>query len=104
MTLTVWAAILADRVYFLGVSSRGLIGWLIIGLLAGWIAGHLTRGRGFGCIVDIILGLIGAVIGGWIFTKLGVTLWGFWGSLAAATVGAVILVAIARLFAGSRSD
>jgi uncharacterized membrane protein YeaQ/YmgE (transglycosylase-associated protein family) len=104
MTLTVWAAILADRVYFLGVSSRGLIGWLIIGLLAGWIAGHLTRGRGFGCIVDIILGLIGAVIGGWIFTKLGVALWGFWGSLAAATVGAVILVAIARLFAGSRSD
>ncbi len=104
MTSTVWAAFLADRVYFLGVSSRGLIGWLIIGLLAGWIAGHLTRGRGFGCIVDIILGLIGAVIGGWIFTKLGVALWGFWGSLAAATVGAVILVAITRLFAGSRSD
>jgi uncharacterized membrane protein YeaQ/YmgE (transglycosylase-associated protein family) len=104
MTSTVWAAILADRVYFLGVSSRGLIGWLIIGLLAGWIAGHLTRGRGFGCMVDVILGLIGAVVGGWIFTKLGIALWGFWGSLAAATVGAVILVAIARLFAGSRSD
>ena len=98
------AAFLADRAYFLGVSSRGLIGWLIIGLLAGWIAGHLTRGRGFGCVVDIILGLIGAVIGGWIFTKLGVALWGFWGSLAAATVGAVILVAIARLFAGRPSD
>jgi uncharacterized membrane protein YeaQ/YmgE (transglycosylase-associated protein family) len=104
MTSTMGAAILADRVYFLGVSSRGFIGWIIIGLLAGWIAGHLTRGRGFGCIVDIILGLVGAVIGGWIFTKLGVALWGFWGSLAAATVGAVILVAIARLFAGSRSD
>jgi uncharacterized membrane protein YeaQ/YmgE (transglycosylase-associated protein family) len=104
MTSTVWAAILADRVYFLGVSSRGLIGWLIIGLLAGWIAGHLTRGRGFGCMVDVILGLIGAVVGGWIFTKLGIALWGFWGSLAAATVGAVVLVAIARLFAGSRSD
>jgi uncharacterized membrane protein YeaQ/YmgE (transglycosylase-associated protein family) len=104
MTSTVWAAILADRVYFLGVSSRGVIGWLLIGLLAGWLAGHLTRGRGFGCIVDVILGLIGAVIGGWIFTKLGVVLWGFWGSLAAATLGAVILVAIARLFAGSRSD
>ena len=104
MTSRVWAAIQADRVYFLGVSSRGLIGWLIIGLLAGWIAGHLTRGRGFGCVVDIILGLIGAVIGGWIFTKLGIALWGFWGSLAAATVGAVILVAIARLFAGRPSD
>jgi uncharacterized membrane protein YeaQ/YmgE (transglycosylase-associated protein family) len=97
-------AIFQDRVYTVGVSSRGLIGWIIIGLLAGWIAGHLTRGRGFGCIVDVILGLIGAVIGGWIFTRLGILAWGFWGSLAAATVGAVLLVAAARLFAGGRSD
>jgi uncharacterized membrane protein YeaQ/YmgE (transglycosylase-associated protein family) len=97
-------AISQDRVHTIGVSSRGLIGWIIIGLLAGWIAGHLTRGRGFGCVVDVILGLVGAVIGGWIFTRLGIVLWGFWGSLAAATVGAVLLVAVARLFAGSRSD
>ena len=97
-------AISQDRVYTIGVSSRGLIGWIIIGLLAGWIAGHLTRGRGFGCTVDVILGLVGAVIGGWIFTRIGIVLWGFWGSLAAATVGAVLLVAVARLFAGSRSD
>ena len=97
-------AISQDRVYTIGVSSRGLIGWIIIGLLAGWIAGHLTRGRGFGCVVDVILGLVGAVIGGWIFTRLGIVLGGFWGSLAAATVGAVLLVAVARLFAGSRSD
>jgi uncharacterized membrane protein YeaQ/YmgE (transglycosylase-associated protein family) len=71
-------------------------------LIAGWVAGTVTRGRGFGCIVDVILGLVGAVIGGWIFTKLGIPTWGFWGSLAAAIVGAVVLVAIARLFAGSR--
>jgi uncharacterized membrane protein YeaQ/YmgE (transglycosylase-associated protein family) len=92
-----------DHVYVVGVSSRGLLGWIIIGLLAGWIAGHITRGRGFGCIVDVILGLIGAVIGGWIFTRLGIAAWGFWGSLAAATIGAVLLVAIARLFAGSKN-
>ena len=90
--------------YYFGVSTRGFIGWVVIGLLAGWIAGHITRGRGFGCIVDIILGLIGAVVGGWIFTKLGIVAWGFWGSLAAATVGAVVLVAIARLFAGGKSS
>lgn len=88
------------REYVLGVRTNGLIAWIIIGLLAGWIAGHLTRGRGFGCIVDIILGLIGAVIGGWLFTRLGIGGIGFWWSLAAATVGAVVLVAIARLFAG----
>lgn len=91
---------------YVEVRTNGFIAWIIIGLLAGWIAGKISRGRGFGCLVDIILGLIGAVIGGWIFDRLGIGIatWGFWGSLAAATVGAVVLVAIARLFAGSGSD
>ena len=90
--------------HFVSVQTRGFLAWVIIGLLAGWIAGHLTRGRGFGCIVDIILGLIGAVIGGWIFTQPGNPRVGILGSLAAATVGAVVLVAIARVFAGGKSD
>lgn len=89
-----------EREVVVHVTTQGFVAWVIIGLLAGWIAGHLTRGRGFGCIVDVILGLIGAVIGGWIFTRLGIGGFGFWWSLAAATVGAVLLVAIARLFAG----
>ncbi len=95
---------ITERTFYVAVSSRSWIGWIIIGLLAGWIAGHLTRGRGFGCLVDVILGLVGAVIGGWIFTRLGITTFGFWGSLAAATLGAVLLVAIARLFAGGGPD
>jgi uncharacterized membrane protein YeaQ/YmgE (transglycosylase-associated protein family) len=95
------AALQQDRIYLLGVSAnRGLLAWIVIGLLAGWIAGTVTRGRGFGCIINIVLGLIGAVIGGWIFSRLGIVTWGFIGSLAAATVGAVVLVAVARLFAG----
>lgn len=82
----------------------GLIGWLVIGLLAGWLAGKLSRGQGFGCIGDIVLGLIGSVIGGWIFTKLGIVHANtFLFSLAAATVGAVILVSIAHLFFGGRN-
>jgi uncharacterized membrane protein YeaQ/YmgE (transglycosylase-associated protein family) len=94
----------AHGVYVEMQARRGLIGWIIIGLLAGWLAGTISRGRGFGCIVDVILGLIGAVLGGWIFTKLGITAYGFLGSLAAATVGAILLVAIARLFAGGGRD
>jgi uncharacterized membrane protein YeaQ/YmgE (transglycosylase-associated protein family) len=78
-----------------------LIAWIVIGLIAGWIAGTISRGRGFGCIGDIILGLIGAVLGGWIFSKLGIFGGGTLYSLAAATVGAVVLVAVARLFSGS---
>jgi uncharacterized membrane protein YeaQ/YmgE (transglycosylase-associated protein family) len=85
--------------------QRGLLGWLVIGLIAGWLAGKIARGRGFGCIGDIVLGLIGSVIGGWIFTKLGIVHANtFLFSLAAATVGAVILVSIAHLFFGGSNS
>ncbi len=83
--------------------TTGLIGWILIGLISGWLAGKVTRGRGFGLIADLFLGLIGAVIGGWVFGRLGVASYGFIGGLAAATVGAVILVALARLFSGSQA-
>lgn len=92
--------LLQGRAVEVRVTTPGFISWIVIGLLAGWIAGHLTRGRGFGCVIDVILGLVGAVLGGWIFTRLGIVALGFWGSLAAAVVGAVLLVAVARLFAG----
>lgn len=97
------SALMQQKEVYLRVTTPGFLSWIVIGLLAGWIAGHLTRGRGFGCIIDVILGLIGAVLGGWIFTRLGIVALGFWGSLAAATVGAVLLVAIARLFGGGGS-
>jgi uncharacterized membrane protein YeaQ/YmgE (transglycosylase-associated protein family) len=102
--MMIYFASLQQRGVFVEVETHGFIWWVIIGLIAGWIAGHLTRGRGFGCLVDIILGLIGAVLGGWIFTRLGIVTFGFFGSLAAATVGAVLLVAIARVFAGDGHD
>lgn len=91
-------ALLVERVVVWWPTS--LLAWLFLGLVAGWLAGKLARGRGYGCITDIILGLIGAVIGGWIFTKLGIFGGGFIYSLAAATLGAVVLVAIVHLFTG----
>jgi uncharacterized membrane protein YeaQ/YmgE (transglycosylase-associated protein family) len=85
--------------------SRSLLSWIIIGLIAGWLAGTISRGRGYGCFVNILLGMVGAVLGGWIFTKLGIYPNGGWlFSLAAATVGAVVLVSVARLFSGGRDD
>jgi len=84
-------------------APHGLLAWIIVGLIAGWLAGKLGRGRGFGCIGDILVGLIGSVIGGWIFTKLGIVHENtFLLSLAAATVGAVVLVAVAHLFFGGK--
>ena len=80
--------------------QRGLVGWILVGLIAGWLAGKVARGAGYGCITDVVLGLVGSILGGWLFIKLGIFGGGFLYSLAAATVGAVILVAIAHLFAG----
>jgi uncharacterized membrane protein YeaQ/YmgE (transglycosylase-associated protein family) len=79
-----------------------MLGTIIIGLIAGWLAGKLMRGRGFGLIGDLVLGLIGGVVGGWIFTELNVPgPNGAIGSLAVATIGAVILVWIAHAIRGS---
>jgi len=85
------------------VIPHGFLWWILLGLVAGWLAGKLARGRGFGCIGDVLIGLIGSVIGGWIFTKLGIVHANtFLYSLAAATVGAVVLVSIAHLFFGGK--
>jgi uncharacterized membrane protein YeaQ/YmgE (transglycosylase-associated protein family) len=86
-------------------SPHGLLWWIFLGLIAGWLAGKLSRGRGFGCIGDILLGLIGSVVGGWIFTKLGIVHTNtFLLSLAAATLGAVVVVSIAHLFFDGKSE
>jgi uncharacterized membrane protein YeaQ/YmgE (transglycosylase-associated protein family) len=93
--------VVTQRTVQVWFQTHGIVAWLLLGLVAGWLAGKLARGRGFGCVTDIILGLIGSYLGGWIFTKLGIFGGGFLYSLAAATLGAVILVAIAHAFSPS---
>ncbi|TDN63462.1 GlsB/YeaQ/YmgE family stress response membrane protein [Paraburkholderia sp. BL10I2N1] len=78
--------------------EHGIIAWLIIGAIAGWLAGVLVKGGGFGLIVDIIVGIVGAFIGGWLAGLLGISLGGGWiGSIITALIGAVILLFIIRL-------
>ncbi|WP_118181696.1 GlsB/YeaQ/YmgE family stress response membrane protein [Paraburkholderia phosphatilytica] len=78
--------------------QHGLIAWIIIGAIAGWLAGVLVKGGGFGLIVDIIVGIVGAFIGGWLAGVLGIHLGGGWiGSIITAVIGAVILLFIIRL-------
>jgi len=75
-----------------------MIYWLVVGLIAGWLAGLVMKGGGYGIIVDILLGIVGGWIGGWLFGRLGI--WpagGLIGSIIVAFVGAVILVWITRL-------
>ncbi|MBN3819992.1 GlsB/YeaQ/YmgE family stress response membrane protein [Paraburkholderia sp. Se-20369] len=79
--------------------AHGLIMWLIIGAIAGWLAGVLVKGGGFGLIVDIIVGIVGAIIGGWLAGLLGISVGGgFFGSVIIAVIGAVILLFVIRLF------
>jgi len=74
-----------------------VIGAIIIGLIAGWLTGKLMRGEGYGMFADTLLGLVGAVIGSWIFSALGIVVYGRIGFLAMATVGAIVLVSIVHL-------
>jgi len=78
-----------------------LFGAIIIGLIAGWLAGKLIRGQGYGLLADIVLGLIGAVVGQWIFDRLGIIAYGRIGFLAMATIGAIILIGGAHLLRGA---
>jgi uncharacterized membrane protein YeaQ/YmgE (transglycosylase-associated protein family) len=75
-----------------------MIGSIIIGLIAGWITGLLMRGSGFGVIADIIIGLVGAVIGRIIFSVFSVAPTGRIGYLAMSVIGAIVLVSIAHVF------
>jgi len=75
-----------------------MIGTIIIGILAGWLAGKVMQGGGYGLIGDLVLGLVGGVVGGWIFAQLHVAgPSGAIGSLVVATVGAIVLVTIVHL-------
>ena len=75
-----------------------MLGAIIIGIIAGWLAGKVVRGRGYGIIGDLILGLLGGIVGAWIFRQLGIHgPNGRIGAVLVATVGAVVLVWISHI-------
>jgi uncharacterized membrane protein YeaQ/YmgE (transglycosylase-associated protein family) len=79
------------------MSLESLIWFLLIGLIAGWLAGRIMRGGGFGIVGDMIVGIIGALLGGWLFGLLGIHAGGLIGSIITAFVGAVVLLFLLRL-------
>ena len=74
------------------METTGLIAFLFIGAVAGWLAGTLMKGGGFGLLGNIVVGILGAVIGGWVFGLLGISAGGMIGSIVTATAGAAILL------------
>jgi len=74
-----------------------LLFFLIIGLLAGWLAGQLMKGGGYGLAGDLVIGVIGAILGGWLLGEIGFIAHGLIGRLITATFGAVVLLYLVRL-------
>jgi uncharacterized membrane protein YeaQ/YmgE (transglycosylase-associated protein family) len=86
----------------MALDPGGILAWLVVGLVAGWLAGKVSRGHGFGLIGDIIVGLIGALIGGFLAGLIFGGSVGFIGSIIVAFLGAVLLLAVLRAFGGRR--
>ena len=80
--------------------GAGVVGWIVIGLIAGALAGLVMRGGEFGSVGDIIVGIVGALIGGFALSLVGVGTSGFWTTLVAAFIGACILIALLRAVSG----
>lgn len=80
------------------LSMESLLVILLVGLAAGWLAGQIVQGTGFGLVGDIVIGIVGAFIAAWLFPVLGLRLGGgIIGAIIAATIGAILLLVIARL-------
>lgn len=75
-----------------------MLWFLIVGIIAGWLAGNITKGGGFGLIGDLVVGVVGSFIGGFLFGLLGLNAYGTLGEIIMATIGAIVLLWIARLF------
>lgn len=87
----------------MNMSSESLLVILFVGLVAGWLAGQIVQGTGFGLIGDVIIGILGAFIGSWLLPQLGIHLGtGLISAIVNATIGAVLLLLIVRLVRGGR--
>ena len=71
--------------------------FILIGIAAGWLAGQIMKGGGYGLVGDLIVGVIGALLGGWLFGLAGIAAAGLIGQLVVATLGAVVLILLLRL-------
>lgn len=80
------------------MTTEGLLIFLIVGAIAGWLAGMIVKGGGFGLIGDIVVGVIGAFIAGWLFPRIGFHLGtGIAASIVSAMIGAIVLLLVVRL-------
>lgn len=80
----------------------GIFAWVLVGVVAGWLAGQITKGSGFGLLGNLLLGLVGAVVGGWLYglVESPAEPSGLVGSIIVATIGAIVLIVLVRMVGG----
>ncbi|GER89595.1 hypothetical protein KDW_37570 [Dictyobacter vulcani] len=93
----------ATTLAFAAIDLGGLVWWLLVGLIAGALAGLVMKGGGYGIVGDIIVGLVGALVGGFLASLIGLGGYGFIGTTIVAFIGACVFIAILRAVTGSRS-
>jgi uncharacterized membrane protein YeaQ/YmgE (transglycosylase-associated protein family) len=78
----------------------GIIAWILVGLISGWLAGMVMKGGGYGLLGDLVVGLVGSLVGGFMVSFFDTGIAGFWGSIFVAFLGACVFIAIARAISG----
>ncbi len=86
------------------LSPGGLIAWLVVGLVAGWLAGQFMQGSGYGILGDMIIGLIGSFLGGFLVSLFVEGTAGLWGSIFVAFIGACVLIVLVRAVSGRQAS
>ena len=94
---------MGNMTFAIVLSPGGIIAWLVVGLIAGWLAGLMMKGGGYGVIGDIIVGLVGSFLGGFILSVFVEGAAGFWGSILVAFIGACLLIFLVRLISGRKA-
>jgi uncharacterized membrane protein YeaQ/YmgE (transglycosylase-associated protein family) len=94
---------MCNTVFAVVLSPGGIIAWLVVGLIAGWLAGLMMKGGGYGLLGDLILGLIGSFVGGLLLSFFVEGAAGFWGSILVAFLGACVLIFLVRMFTGRQT-
>jgi uncharacterized membrane protein YeaQ/YmgE (transglycosylase-associated protein family) len=91
---------MGNMIFAVVLSPGGVIAWLVVGLIAGWLAGLMMKGSGYGILGDIVVGLIGSFVGGLLVSFFAEGAAGFWGSILVALVGACVLIFVVRAISG----
>jgi len=94
---------MSNMIFAVVLSPGSVIAWLVVGLIAGWLAGLMMKGSGYGILGDIVVGLIGSFVGGLVLSIFVEGVAGFWGSILVAFIGGFLMIFLVRVISGRQA-